>query len=203
MRRALVIVMLLASALTASAQPTDRRGPAPAPVPRTGPTPTPAPIDARDANDRRDAIKKRIRVMRAATLTDELTLDEKTLARLLPVLSKWDDVTEDLLKKRGDLQRRLVAPDAGKDPKALDRLIDEAVANQKAFWELEDRRLVELRKILTPTQIARLLIVWPAFERKIHNQLRRAMATRRGGPAVEVDDDDDLAPDEPMPSRRR
>lgn len=149
--------------------------------------------------DRRAAIKQRIRVLRAATLTEELRLDEKTLSRLLPVLAKWDDVTEDLLKKRVDLQQRIEAADAARDPKGVDRLIDEAVANQKAFWDLETRRLAELRKILTPGQTARLLIVLPAFERRIQNQLRRAMAnaaSRRGGmPArggdLEDDDDED------------
>ena len=44
--------------------------------------------------DRRTEIKKKIRVLRAATLTDELKLDEKALARLLPTLAKWDDVTD-------------------------------------------------------------------------------------------------------------
>ncbi len=187
MRRLAFVVLLFAG--VADAQPRERRQPAPAPAP---------------AVDRREAIKKKIRVLRAATLTDELNLDEKVLARLLPVLSRWDDVTEDLLKKRLDVQRRLLAPDAAKDPKALDKVIDEAVANQKAFWDLEDKRLVELRKILTPAQIARLLIVLPAFERKIQNQLRRAMIRRgvgAGGAAGGADDDDDVEPDEP--TRRR
>jgi len=154
---------------------------------------------------RRDAIKRKIRVLRAATLTDELRLDDKTLARLLPVLAKWDDVTEDLLRKRVDIQRRLEGVDGIKDPRVVDRLVDEAVANQKAFWNLEERRLGELRKILTPGQTARLLIVLPRFERRIQNQLRRALAAgaarnRRG---ISTPDDDDDEPDFDEPPRRR
>jgi hypothetical protein len=175
--RAAVIVLIMLVAGTAYAQ-----------QPRAG---------DRAGQDRREAIKKRIRVMRAATLTDELNLDEKTLSRLLPTLAKWDDVTEDLLRKRVELQRQLGAAGNIKDPKAVDKLIDEAVANQKAFWDLEDKRLVELRKILGPAQIARLLIVLPAFERKIQNQLRRAI-NRRDAPANDLDDDDlDDAPRRP------
>ena len=151
--RALVIALLVALGLPAAAQP--RQG--------------------ANAQDRREAIKKKIRVLRAATLTDELKLDEKALSRLLPVLAKWDDVTEDLLKKRADVQRRLATAETVKDGRAVDKLIDEAIANQKAFWDLEDKRLAELRKILTPQQIARLLIVLPAFERRIQNQLLRAI----------------------------
>ena len=175
----LTIVLLLLSSV-AIAQPRDRRGD--------------------PAAARRTAIKQRIRVLRAATLTEELKLDEKTLSRVLPALAKWDDVTEDLLKKRVDIQGRIEATD-GKDPKATDKLIDEAVANQKAFWDLEGQRLAELRKILTPAQTAKLLIVLPQFERRIQNQLRRALSNaqnrRGGGRAADPtfdDEDDDMTP---------
>lgn len=176
-----IVFLLLVCPLVAAAQP--RRG---------GPDP---------AADRRAAIKQRIRVLRAATLTEELKLDEKTLSRVLPTLAKWDDVTEDLLRKRVDLQARIEATD-GKDPKATDKLIDEAIANQKGFWDLETQRLAELRKILTPAQTAKLLIVLPRFERRIQNQLRRALSNaqnrrgggRRGGDPLDDDDDDDVPP---------
>jgi hypothetical protein len=179
MRVVLLLLILLVSSV-AVAQPRDRRGGDP-------------------AADRRAAIKQRIRVLRAATLTEELKLDEKALSRVLPVLAKWDDVTEDLLKKRVDIQTRIEAAN-GKDPKATDKLIDEAVANQKAFWDLESQRLAELRKILTPGQTAKLLIVLPQFERRIQNQLRRALSNaqnRRGGRGADPtfdDDDDDMTP---------
>jgi len=149
---------------------------------------------------RREEIKKKIRVLRAYTLTEELGLDEKTAARLFPVLAKWDDVTDKLLVQRVDLARQLRAADQLKDPRAIERLIDDAVANQKAFWDLEDKRLAELRKILSPAQTARLLVVLPEFERKIQNQLRRAIqkpgrqAGRPGGRrnAIDEGDEDDL-----------
>ncbi len=188
MRSIVVVLLVLFTASIAVAQPRDRRG---------GPDP---------AADRRAAIKQRIRVLRAATLTEELKLDDKALARVLPVLAKWDDVTEDLLKKRLDIQNRIEASDGTKDPKGVDRLIDEAVANQKQFWDLEARRLAELRKILTPAQTARLLIVLPAFEKRIQNQLRRALSSwqnRRGGaPARGLDPDDDDGDDVPLRRRR-
>jgi hypothetical protein len=181
MKQAVVLLVLMLSVATAIAQP--RRG-----------DPT---------ADRRAAIKQRIRVLRAATLTEELKLDEKALSRVLPVLAKFDDVTEDLLKKRVDIQTRIEADD-GKAPKVTDKLIDEAVANQKAFWDLETQRLAELRKILTPAQISKLLIVLPQFERRIQNQLRRAMANagRRGRAADPLDDDDDDVPRRDNPGRR-
>jgi Spy/CpxP family protein refolding chaperone len=178
--RALLIIMLLA--VTASAQAP--RGP---------------------AVDKREQVKKKIRAMRAFTLTDELSLDEKTAAKLFPILSRWDDVTDKLLQQRVDIQRKLTSGQIT-DSKQLDKLIDDAVANQKAFWDLEDKRLAEMRKVLTPQQTARLLVVLPAFERKIQNQLRRAINRRAGAARPNSDDidDDDLEPDDnPTPHRRR
>ena len=179
--RALLIVILLAT--VAHAQP-----------PRAPNAPAP--------HDRREAVKKKIRAMRAYTLTEELALDEKAAAKLFPILAKWDDVTDKLLQARVDIQRRLTLGTA--DPKQLDKLIDEAVANQKAFWDLEAQRLAELRKVLTPAQTARLLLVLPAFERKIQNQLRRAINRRANAtrPAPDDFDEDDLDLDD-APGRRR
>jgi hypothetical protein len=139
---------------------------------------------------RRERIKKKIRAMRAFTLTEELQLDEATAGRLFPALAKWDDEFDKLLQQRADIEKRLRAADAIKDPRALDKLVDEAVANQRAFWDAQDKRLAELRKILTPAQTARLLVVLPALERKIENQLRRAIRGPKGPRGPAPDDDD-------------
>ena len=167
MRLLLVVIVLLAGLPTVAAA-----------QPRGGPG---------AQQQRREAVKKKIRAMRAYTLTEELAIDEQTAAKLFPVLAKWDDVTDKLIQQRLDIQRRMAAAQAG-DPKALDRIIDEAVANQRALWDLEDKRFAELRKILSPAQTARLIVVLPAFERKIRNQLRRAGA-RRGARPPPPDDD--------------
>ena len=150
--------------------------------------------------DRREQIKKKIRALRAYTLTDELALDERTASRLFPALARYDDETDRLLQKRVDVQLRLERADALRDPRAVERLIDEAVANQRGFWDLEEKRLAELRKFLTPVQTAKLLVVLPAFERRIQNQLRKAIV-RRGAAGFD-DTDDDPESDELDPPRR-
>jgi len=163
------------------------------------------------APERREQIKKKIRALRAYTLTEELTLDEATATRLFPALARYDDETDRLLQKRVDVQRRLRHAEALRDPRAVDRLIDEALTNQRGFWDVEERRIAELRKILTPVQAAKVLVVLPALERKIQNQLRRAIVRqegrqegRPGAGALGDDDDDDAQPDEvdaPRPRR--
>ncbi len=188
---------------TASAQP--RRGEdAAAPERRDGGKPA-------EPAERREQIKKKIRAMRAYTLTEALALDEPTAGRLFPMLARYDDETDKLLEKRVDVQRRLRHADSLKDPRAIERLIDEAIAIQRGFWDLEDKRVAELRKVLTPGQTAKLLVVLPALERKIQNQLRKAIVQRHptgstAGSGADIDDDqepDELGPPPKGPPRRR
>jgi hypothetical protein len=189
----LVILVGLLGAGAAHAQP--RRGGGGLGERRPGALATP---------ERREQIKKKIRALRAYTLTEELALDEATATRLFPALARYDDETDRLLQKRVDVQRRLRRADAIRDPRAIDRLIDEALANQRGFWDVEERRIAELRKILTPVQAAKVLVVLPALERKIQNQLRRAIVKQGSQPGPGEDADDDTQDDErdaPRPRR--
>ena len=202
MRARFVLAILVAAAVAVPAVTTAAP---PGLTPSTEPAPAPGPGPAR-----REAIKKRIRALRASTLIDELQLDETTAGKLFPIFGRFDDETEKLLQQRAELQRRLAAANDLKDDKAIDRLLDDAIANQRAFWDLEDKRLAEVRKVLTPAQAARLVVVLPALERKIQNQLRRALqaakAQNRKGrphdaPARDDDEDDDEAPAAHPPPR--
>jgi hypothetical protein len=160
------------------------------------PGPATAPPGAKET--RQERVKKRVRMMRAMALTEELGLDSAGAGRLFPLLSKYDDEFDRLLVERGQLQHQLDAAD-GKPAKQIDKLIDDSLANQRKFWDLEDKRVAELRKILTPAQVARVLVVLPALERKIQNQLRNAVrpGARRGKNApLEGGEDDDVEPGE-------
>jgi hypothetical protein len=161
------------------------------------------------AEKRREKIKNRIRALRAARLVEEL--GDQVTARVLPILAKYDDEFDKLLGQRAEIERKLARAGTG-DAKVVDKVIDEAVANQRAFWDSEDRRLAELRKVLTPAQVARLLVVLPPLERRIQNQLRAAIERqqqrqqprRRGERDLDVDDDvDDTPAPPPAPVRRQ
>jgi hypothetical protein len=148
--------------------------------------------------ERRERIKKRIRALRAYTLTDELDLDEAGAGKLFPILAKYDDEIGKVLVERAKLRQSLAAAIAKRNPKATDRAIDDLVANQKAIWAIDEKRFAELRKVLTPTQAGRLLVVLPALERKVQNMLSRAVAGGRAGGragrgrARDDEDDDEL-----------
>jgi Spy/CpxP family protein refolding chaperone len=169
------------------------------------PTGAPAPSQP-DAQQRRDKIKQRIRAIRAYTLTEQLELDEEAAAKLFPALVKYDEVFDRLHAARAVLQRRLAEAGSLSDAKAIDAVIDETTANQQAIWQTEAQRLVQLRKILTPAQVARVLIVLPAIERKIHSRLRTATqktTQKTGAPRPAPPAGDDLKSPFDKPARNR
>jgi Spy/CpxP family protein refolding chaperone len=152
--------------------------------------------------DKREKIKQRIRALRAYTLTDQLNANDDTLGKLFPLLAHYDDEFDKLLQERAALHKQLDSAGDLKDPRAIDKLIDAAIANLRRFRDMEDQRLADVRKILTPAQTARLLIVLPEFERRIQNQLQRAINNPGKGMRHPPNlDDDDIEPDE-KPARR-
>jgi hypothetical protein len=109
------------------------------------------------------------------------------------MLAKYDDEFDKLLVARVDLEKRLQDAGSQTDTKAVDKVINEATANQKALWDTEVKRIADLRKILTPQQVARTLVVLPKMERQIQNQLRKAaMAKQKAQQQGSSDDDEDL-----------
>jgi len=158
------------------------------------------------AQAKRERIKQRILTMRAWALTQELKLDEQAAARLFPVLARYDDVFARLLKESIDLRRAADDAEARGDDRALNELVDKIVANQRARWDAEEARFKDVRKVLTPAQCARILVALPQIDRRIQNQLRKALgggpgAGRRRAKPGRVDDgagnpDDDIIDDD-------
>lgn len=141
--------------------------------------------------DRIENIKKRIRQMRAAAIASAIDLDEKQSTKLFPLLAKFDDENEVLARERAALARKLEDATTSKNAKEVDKVIDDAAANQKKLWKLEEDKLAEIRKILTPQQTAKLLIVLPEWERKMQNRLRKALDAKEAKKAKKDGPDDD------------
>jgi len=179
-----------------------------------GQTPPTKPDKQQQRETKRERVKKRVRALRAYTLTEELGLNEADAGKLFPLLAKFDDDFDRLLSERQQLQQQLDGAGNLKDKRAIDKIIDQALANQRASWDAQDKRIAEIRKILTPAQVARMLIVLPALERRIQNQLRNAVGKMKnggGGKRPQVDNredgdgdgDDDVEPNEkPNPPKR-
>jgi len=197
-----ISILLLASTAAFAQAPGQTPPRQPAGVAPDGPGPGPA------KETKQERVKKRVRMMRAMALTEELGLDSAGAGRLFPLLEKYDADFDRLLVERSQLMHALDTAD-GKPPKQIDKLIDDSLANQRKFWDLEDRRIADLRKILTPAQVARVVVVLPVLERKIQNQLRNAVRPGPGGRKgagkniqMTDPDDDDIEPNErPAPKR--
>jgi hypothetical protein len=178
---ALVAALLLWSAAgTAEAQITPQAPPQPGALGRPQ-AQTPAAI-------RRDEIKRKLMAVRAYRLTEELSLDEATAARVFPLLTRYDQQVEQLTAERLALHQALRK--GSTDARVLDDLIRRALANRRATVELEEKRIGELRKVLSAEQTARLLVALPQIERQIKNQIRRSMRRDESG-------------DSPRPFRKR
>jgi hypothetical protein len=131
--------------------------------------------------EKREKVKQKIRVMRAIILAEELQLDEATAGKLAPILNRFDDEIAKLLQDRLAQRAELREAEAKGDDARMNKAIDKLVANQDARWDTERRRFVDLRKLLSPRQTARLLDVLPEIDRRIMKGLRQHMAPQRPG----------------------
>lgn len=161
--------LLLALARSASAQP---------------PPPGPPPVDAGDGTaPLRREVWEQLRTMRVWRMTQELKLDEAQIAKLFPVLGRFDERERELAQQRGELMRALrQASDAAK-PNATEiaKLIDQARALHSRKVALDDERFQALRKLLSPVQQARLVLLWPRIDEPMRRRMREALEGDRPG----------------------
>ncbi|HKA92114.1 MAG TPA: hypothetical protein VKE22_30830 [Haliangiales bacterium] len=129
--------------------------------------------------DLRDRVREKIKVLRVTRLVEALDLDERTAMRLMPLVNKtYDDIGEvarDAGEARRTLRRLL---DAGSnDAVLINGLVDRLVADKLKIDELENNLFREVRKVLGPAQVGRLVLVLPEINREIQQQIRRAAGT--------------------------
>jgi len=132
----------------------------------------------------RDQIIDKFRAERMWELTNALKLDEATAARLFPLLSKYDDDERAIAKERGplakDLREALDAPTP--DSARINGLVDKLLAIKTRRQALEAEKLGAMRKILTPAQMGKMVLVAPAIEEGFRDRIKTAVqAARRGG----------------------
>src|SRR5437660_9624140 len=115
------------------------------------------------AGGMRKEVRERINMMRMWRLTEALSLDEATAQRFFPLLHRYDEKLLPLHRQQGDLTMRLRAEvDSGRpDPARVGKTIDELLALRKQVAALEEERIREVRKILSPAQQAKLVLLLP------------------------------------------
>ena len=113
---------------------------------------------------------------RREPVDDVPALDERTASRLLPIVNKaYDDigaVAKDAGESRRELRRLIEA--GSNDAQAINALIDRLVGNKMRVDQLETEMFRDVRKVLTPLQLARLVLILPEINRELQQQVRRA-----------------------------
>jgi Spy/CpxP family protein refolding chaperone len=140
-------------------------------------------------DDVRKKIREKIHAARDAAVIQELDLDEKAAQKLFPVIDKYDAQIDPLQEENGKLRRELKQMiDSEKvDDAKVNTMVDTLLANREKMQQLELARIKDIRKVLTPAQVAHLVIVLPKIDREIGNRIRQAVRGgrrgRRGGGA--------------------
>lgn len=129
----------------------------------------------------REKVRERVRMLRNAKLIEILDLDEATATKLFVVLNKYDDLILPLRAEIGQARRELRQMiDSGKvDDKRANQLIDVMIDGRAQIEKLERERTAEVRKILPPAQVAKVIVYLPEIERAIEAELRKYIKKNR------------------------
>ncbi|HXU64379.1 MAG TPA: hypothetical protein VN962_21910 [Polyangia bacterium] len=140
--------------------------------------------DHRSPDQLRQEVLERMRALRAFRIVDALKLDEAASGRLFPILARYDDREVQIAAERHQAMRDLHAdteaphPDDARLNADLNRLL--AVrAKQRA---LEDDRIRDVRKVLTPVQQAKLVLLLPRLERDFAHWIHEVAGRGEEGP---------------------
>jgi Spy/CpxP family protein refolding chaperone len=130
--------------------------------------------DRRQPEQLRKEVLDRMRALRAWKIVEELKLDENASAHLFPILARYDDQELALAAERRDIAQEIRTlleapqPDNAKLTAAINRML----ANRVKRHAMKDERINELRKVLTPVQQAKLVLLLPRLEREFAQFIR-------------------------------
>lgn len=154
----------------------------PAPAGAQPPGPGGDPERKSDKDRMRQQIFDQFRAFRMWKMTEELKLDEATAAKLFPLLSKYDEQERELGRDRAhayrEMRQLLEAPNP--DPARLDALVERMIALRARRDVLEREKIAAIRKVLSPVQMARLVMLMPRIEEDFRVKIRDAIDTARG-----------------------
>jgi Spy/CpxP family protein refolding chaperone len=134
-----------------------------------------------DRDQLREEIIDRYRAERMWKLTDALKLDEATAAKVFPLLSKYDDQERTVAHERADTYRELKdALDApNPDSKRIEGLVQRLIALRGRRQAIGGEKLQALRKVLSPLQMGKLMLVTPRIEEGFRERIREALDQAR------------------------
>ena len=136
-----------------------------------------------DQESKREKIREQMKAVVTAKIIEELDLDEEGAKKLFPVLDKYQDQIAALHKDNGDVRReirKLLDADKVDDAK-VNKQIDKIIANRAKIATLESDMFKDVRKVLTATQAAKLVVILPMIRERLERKIRKAAGGGRGG----------------------
>lgn len=170
----------------ATASPAGRPAPAKPAVPtKPGDAAKPAKPkqDPKQREEARAKLLQRIRTLRAQELAEVLKPDAAAVTKVVEIAGGFEDrliaTRQELRGHRGELDKLLkVTPP---NDAAIQKITDEMLAKRKKLDDIEAERTAALRKALTPSQFAKVVVAWPRINRHIQEQLYRALLKSKPG----------------------
>ncbi len=147
-----------------------------------------APAMAQPDGGKRAQVHQKIVEFAMQQIQQQLGLDAPTLQRFRTVADKYEPQIAGLHKEVGMAMKELKAQLAAAQPDEakLSQLADTIINDRGKVQALEAQRTTENRRVLTPTQFAKLVVVWPQINRQVKIEMYKAM---HGGQAPATADD--------------
>jgi Spy/CpxP family protein refolding chaperone len=140
----------------------------------------PEDFDRSPTKEQMEKVRERIETLRMWKLTKTLDLDEKTSAKLFPLLNKYDKKRAEIEKAIRDDLRELREALKGKREGNLKSIIDKLEENHEALQRINDEERAELKKILTIEQQAKFILFQQEFDRDIRKTIAEARERHHG-----------------------
>ena len=144
--------------------------------------------NARPGKDRKDGEnwEKKMKAAKVAFLTSEMDLSPEEAQKFWPVYNKAEAERAEALKKvRKSYKDLSKAVKDGKDDKEISNLMDEYYAATKESAKVEAEFGAKVRKVLTPTKAAKLLLSEEKFRKMQFNRSRDGKHAPQGAPNMD------------------
>ncbi len=141
-----------------------------------------APAFAQPDGARRAQVRQQVTDFLIQRLTQELALDAPTAAQVRQIWEQYQTQIEGTRKEMGMAMRELKAQLAQPSPDnaRLSQLADLLHNDRLKVEELDHQRTGDLRRVLTPVQWAKAIVISPKLKRQVQQQIMQAV--RAGQP---------------------
>ncbi|UCD83964.1 MAG: periplasmic heavy metal sensor [Deltaproteobacteria bacterium] len=133
-----------------------------------------------EEKERGGRIEKRIEMLKAMRLSEELGLSEEESFKFYAILREHHEQKKELRHTIRELIEKLEEELERKNTKQMKALIEEIETKSKEMCELRHTHHSKLKELLSLEQQAKLAILMPRIEHEIRSTIRETIMERRG-----------------------